>query len=316
MNKPLKIIFAGTSEFSEKHLQTLISCKYNIIGILTQPDRASGRGQHIVESLVKKTAKKHDILILQPKSLQCYKLYNKLHELRADLMIVVSYGLIFPKHILNSFKIGCINIHASLLPRWRGSSPIQSAILHGDSITGITIIKMEEAIDSGKILHSLTYKIKKSDTSSSLKKQLIKLGCKAMLLALKKIELKTNNTVIQSTLTTYSKKIKKTDAQINWSQDATQLEKCIRAFNPWPTSYFTICHKNIKVWEANVIMQYNINTYEIGEIISFNKNGLQIQTGKNILNITKIQLPGKKITDIYALNKFSKYWCIPKIKLD
>ncbi|XBC39154.1 MAG: methionyl-tRNA formyltransferase [Buchnera aphidicola (Nurudea shiraii)] len=315
-NTSLKIVFSGTSEFSAQHLKTLISSQYNVVAILTQPDRISGRGQLVVESPVKQIAKKHHIPILQSNNLKLLKLHYQLYEFHADIMVVVSYGLIIPTNILNIFKMGCINIHASLLPRWRGASPIQSAILHGDTITGVTIIKMNKKIDSGKILYSSTCNIEKSDTSDSLKKKLVKLGCKGMLITLKKIETGKYSSVKQSKLTTYAKKIKKNDALINWSQDAITLEKCIRAFNPWPVSYFRVQNQNIKVWEAHVIMQYNLNIYEIGEIILLNKTGLQIQTKKNILNIKKIQIPGKKIIHAYNLKNLKNNQFIPKNKLN
>ncbi|XBC38454.1 MAG: methionyl-tRNA formyltransferase [Buchnera aphidicola (Floraphis choui)] len=301
--KTLNIIFAGTPEFSAQHLVHLINSQYNIIGVLTQPDRPSGRGQNITESPVKNIAKKYNIPIFQPKILlNNSELYIKLCKIRANLMIVVAYGLIIPKKILNIFSIGCINIHASLLPKWRGSTPIQSAILSGDIITGITIIKIDEGIDTGKIIYSETCNIDKHETSKSLQEKLNKISCRAILLVLKNIELGKCKTVVQSQLTTYSYKIKKQDAELNWFQDAITLEKRIRAFNPWPICFFKINNKHIKVWSATIIIKDKKNTHKEGEIILINKNGLQIQTKINILNIVKIQLPGKKIIHAHNLN--------------
>ncbi|XBC37586.1 MAG: methionyl-tRNA formyltransferase [Buchnera aphidicola (Meitanaphis microgallis)] len=299
--KSLKIIFSGTQNFSAQHLKQLIYTKHNIVGVLTKPDLPSGRGKLIVESPVKKIAKEHIIPVFQPKTLEDKKIYTQLYELNADIMIVVAYGLIIPKKILNMFSMGCINVHASLLPRWRGATPIQSAILYGDSITGVTIIQMDEGIDTGKILCSISCNIEKTDTSQSLHTKLSKIGCKAILLVLHNLKFNKYNSIIQSKLTTYSKKINKQDAQLNWSQDATKLEKCIRAFNPWPVSFFKIQNVQIKVWAATVIMQCNQNKHELGKIILINKHGLQIQTKNNILNITKVQLPGKKIMHAYNL---------------
>jgi len=312
----LKIIFSGTPEFSAQHLMQLIFTKYKIVGVLTQPDRPSGRGQLIIESPVKKIAKKYNIPILQPQSLSDIQIHTELYKLHADLMIVVAYGLIIPEKILNMFSMGCINIHASLLPRWRGSSPIQSAILNGDLITGITIIKMDNGVDTGKILYSSSCNIKKIDTSKSLQEKLAVIGRRAMLSVLHQFTLKIQNSVTQSKLTTYSKKIKKQHAQLNWAKDAFILEKYIRAFNPWPISFFIVNNEYIKVWKATVIVQYNVSKYQEGEIILINKSGLQVQTKRNILNITKVQLPGKKIMNAYNLNNTNTSWCIPNVQLN
>ncbi|XBC42047.1 MAG: methionyl-tRNA formyltransferase [Buchnera aphidicola (Kaburagia rhusicola rhusicola)] len=309
------MVFSGTSNFSEQHLKQLIYYKYKIVGVITQPDRPSGRGKKIIESPVKKTAKKYNIPVFQPENLNNSILYNQLYKLHANLMIVVSYGLIIPKNILNIFSLGCINIHASLLPRWRGAAPVQSAILNGDLMTGITIIQMDEGIDTGKILYSMPCKIETFDTSQSLQNKLGKIGCQAILFILTKLELGQYNAIVQSKLTTYSHKIKKQDAQLNWLKDAKTLEQCIRAFNPWPISFFKIKKEHIKVWKANVIIQKNINLYCAGEIILINKNGLQIQTKKNILNITHIQLPGKKVINAYDLNNSKNHWFAPNIRL-
>ncbi|XBC44644.1 MAG: methionyl-tRNA formyltransferase [Buchnera aphidicola (Schlechtendalia peitan)] len=310
--KSLKIIFSGTSEFSAQHLIQLIHKKYNIVGILTKPDKASGRGQFVMESPVKKIAKQYNIPIFQPTSDSIKNLHSTLYSLHADLMIVVAYGLIFPKNILNIFPLGCFNIHASLLPRWRGATPIQSAILNGDLITGISIIKMNQGIDTGKILYSSTCNIETSDTSKSLQDKLSIIGCKSILLVLQKLLSGHLQYTSQSKLTTYSNKIKKNDAKINWLEDAITIERCVRAFNPWPISFFKIHNQNLKVWKSTVVMQYNMNTYKAGEVILINKFGLQVQTKRNILNIIKIQLPGKKIMHAYNLKNCNNKWFKPK----
>ncbi|ANF17200.1 hypothetical protein XW81_02270 [Buchnera aphidicola (Schlechtendalia chinensis)] len=314
-SKLLKIIFAGTPDFSAKHLIQIIRAKYKIVGVLTKTDKPSGRGKLILESPVKKIAKKHKIPIFQPEIENITQLHTQLYELHADLMIVVSYGLILPENILNMFPLGCINVHASLLPRWRGATPIQSAILYGDSITGISIIKMEKGVDTGKILCSSSCKIKNTDTSASLQDKLSIISYKTTLLALKMLSLSYDHYVSQSKLITYSSKIKKQDAQLNWSKDAIILERCIRAFNPWPISFFKIDNKLIRVWKANVIMQYHNNIYKEGEIILINKNGLQIQTKRNVLNIIKLQLPGKTIMHAHNLKNFKKKFLIPRVQL-
>ncbi|ANZ22807.1 methionyl-tRNA formyltransferase [Buchnera aphidicola (Diuraphis noxia)] len=296
--KKLKIIFAGTSDFSAEHLKMLINSSQSIIAVITKPDLPSGRGQKIIFSPVKKIAINNKIPLLQPKNLNDKSFQKKLSTLNLDIMIVVSYGKIIPQEILNIFPNGCINVHPSLLPRWRGSSPIQSSILHGDKKTGISIIKMNEKIDSGNILHVIECNISPKDTTQTLSIKLMKIGIQALSEVLKKIS---KNIIFERQQdeknAILSKKIYKTDGLLNWNLEAIKLERLIRAFNPWPICYFFLNNQTIKVWEANVINILNSNS-KIGEIISCNKNGIQINTFNNVLNIKKLQFPGKKIMHI------------------
>ncbi|CAL4326549.1 methionyl-tRNA formyltransferase [Buchnera aphidicola] len=295
--KKLKIIFAGTAYFSAEHLKALINASYQIILVISQPDVPSGRGQKITFSPVKKISIINNIPILQPIDLNNKIFQQKLLLFNADIMIVVSYGKIIPKKILTMFPKGCINVHASLLPRWRGATPIQSAILHGDKKTGISIITMNEKIDSGTIIYAIKCDISIKDTTYSLSLKLIKIGIKALLKVLEKIN---NHTIIERKQdeknAVFSKKIYKKDGLLNWNTKATELERLIRAFNPWPTCYFIIENKMIKVWQATVIPCTKKNAC-IGEIILSNNNGIQVNTSDQILNIEKLQLPGKKIMD-------------------
>lgn len=296
--KKLKIIFAGTEYFSAEHLNALITSSHNVISVITQPDRPSGRGQKITFSPVKIISNKNQIPTFQPENLNDEDFQNKLLKLNADIMIVVSYGKIIPKNILNIFPKGCINVHASLLPRWRGATPIQSSILYGDTKTGISIINMNDTIDSGTIIHSEICNIAPKDTAKSLALKLIKIGIKALLKVLEKIIL---NTVVEKKQNenniVFSKKIYRKDGLLQWNLQAEKLERAIRAFNPWPICYFLLKNQTIKVFQATVIPMIRSHV-SVGEIICANKYGIQINTSHQILNIEKIQLPGKNIMDV------------------
>jgi len=297
--KKLKIIFAGTSNFSEKYLSALIKYQYNIQAVITQPDRPSGRGQKIVFSPVKKIAITKNIPIFQQLQLNDKTFQKIISKFSADIMIVVSYGQIIPEKILYMFPKGCINVHASLLPRWRGPSPIQSAILSGDKKTGISIIKMNNKIDAGNIIMSKECTISPEETSSTLSEKLIKIGIKALIETLNQIKDNITLEIQQNEkYATFSKKIFKKDALLNWNKSADFLERLIRAFNPWPICYFIIDDIPIKVWQAKVIQNTIYYNNSIGKIISIDKNGLQINTKNKILNIEKIQLPSKNIVNI------------------
>ncbi|WP_284443141.1 methionyl-tRNA formyltransferase [Buchnera aphidicola] len=296
--KKLKIIFAGTEYFSAEHLKALINSAHSVISVITQPDRSSGRGQKITFSPVKKLSINNKIPIFQPLNLNDKNFQNELLELNADIMIVVSYGKIIPKKIFTMFPKGCINVHASLLPRWRGATPIQSSILHGDKKTGISIININEKIDSGTIIHSKICNISSKDTTKSLSLKLIEIGIKALLEVLEKIILNTIITKKQNEKNAIlSKKIYKKDGLLNWNLQAEKLERLIRAFNPWPVCYFLLHNTTIKVWQSTVIPIIQSN-FSVGEIICANKYGIQINTSHKILNIEKLQLPGKKIMDV------------------
>ncbi|WP_343153499.1 methionyl-tRNA formyltransferase [Buchnera aphidicola (Mindarus keteleerifoliae)] len=306
----MNIIFSGTSEFSAMHLIALLNSGYKIVLVLTKPDSFSGRGKKLTFSPVKKIALKRSIPILQPNSLQEKKTFCTLRDYHADIMIVISYGYIFPKKIINLFKKGCINVHPSLLPRWRGATPIQSAILKGDKITGVSLIQINEKIDNGNILLSKSCIISKNETTYSLSKKLQFIGIKLLKKILKKIFF---GTLIQKTqnnkYATYSKKINKKDALLKWNKSALKLERKIRAFNPWPITFFKFKETIIKVWKAKKINSTSV--LPIGTILEVNSKGIQINTNKEILNIEKIQFPGKKVISVKDLinsnkNYFSK----------
>lgn len=314
MHKKIKIIFSGSSEFSAQHLKFLIKNNIKIIAVLTPPNKPFGRGKKIVENPVYKISKKYNIIIFNPTNLKSEDIYINLKKMKADMMIVVSYGLIFPKKILDIFPLGCINLHTSILPRWRGPSPIQSAILHGDNKTGVTTIYMDKGMDSGPIIHTIECNIKKKMTSLELNNKLIKIGKKCLLYSLKKIFIQKNICTIQNIKNvTYTKKIKKQDAKIKWNKTAIEIERVIRAYNPWPVAYFNYKNINIKVWKSSIEKKNYIGA-SIGEICCSDKIGLKIQTKNFCIRIEKIQFPGKKIINFYDfLNSKKEFFIIGSI---
>ncbi|MXP56573.1 methionyl-tRNA formyltransferase [Pantoea sp. Mhis] len=299
MSVSLRIIFAGTPIFAANHLEALLlNSKYQVVGVITQPDRPAGRGHKIKLNPVKITAQKYNIPIFQPTSLKEVRIHKILASLQIDIMVVVAYGIILPKEVLCIPKLGCINIHGSLLPRWRGAAPIQRAICAGDTETGITVIQMDSNLDAGNILYQKICPITINDTTASMYNKLSLLGIECMLSTLdnllnnKTVQLKVQNELSA----TYASKITKTEARLNWSCSAVELERCIRAFNPWPGSYFMINNQLLKVWKATVVPYSKLqNKIQPGIILDADKNGIKVGTNMDILNLITLQPPNKKI---------------------
>ncbi|WWO95366.1 MAG: methionyl-tRNA formyltransferase [Candidatus Dasytiphilus stammeri] len=319
--KGLKIIFAGTGEFTLYHLTNLLS-QHQIVGILTYPDaNMTGKINQLVLSRIKEFALKHKISLFQIKSEDFYQInfYKKLVALKSDLMVVIAYGIKLPSSIINIPKLGCINVHSSLLPRWRGAAPIPRSIIAGDKITGVTTIQINSGIDTGDILHKIPCAIEHIDTSASLSQKLSKLGSISMLITLQQFLHGTKDPQAQSEhLATYAKKILKKEAQLNWKLSAIELERYIRAFNPWPICYFFIHGKYIKVWKASVLQsnKNSLKTYQPGEIIQANKKGIQIATGQDFLNLEQLQLAGKNIMTVNDFLNSRQKWFTPGLILD
>jgi len=289
----LKIIFAGTPDFAAKHLQALIDSNHEVIAVFTQPDRPAGRGNKLTASPVKQLALANNIAVYQPDTLKKVENQQIIRDLNADIMIVVAYGLILPQAILDMPKLGCLNVHGSLLPRWRGAAPIQRACWAGDHETGITIMQMDAGLDTGDMLFKVACPIIADDTSASLYDKLAQLGPDALL---KTLTLVISGKVIvekqDGAQATYADKLSRQEAKLDWQLSAAQLERCIRAFNPWPVSYVEINGEPVKVWLANVIAQ-NSNKRP-GTILQADKNGIQIATAEGIINLTQLQPAGKK----------------------
>lgn len=316
MTKVLRIIFAGTPDFAACHLNILIQANYHILGVFTQPDRPAGRGHKLKSSSVKKLALKYNLPIFQPLSLHNTESYKIIANLKADLIIVVAYGLLLPKKILDMPKFGCINVHGSLLPRWRGAAPIQRALLAGDKYTGITIIQMDTGLDTGPILYKTKCEIKSYDTTLTLYTKLICLGQDALLTTLKLIITGSLKLIRQNeTNATYANKLSKKEAKLNWYLPAKKLVQCIHAFNPWPISYFILDQHYIKVFEAHVSIQSTIS-YSPGTILAVNDSGIYIATYSNVLTLTLLQLAGKKIMSVLELINARQHWFIPGMILN
>lgn len=309
MSAPLKIIFAGTPDFAARHLDALLASEHQVVGVFTQPDRPAGRGNKLTPSPVKVLAQAHDIPVFQPKSLKPEENQHLVADLQADIMVVVAYGLILPKAVLAMPRLGCINVHGSLLPRWRGAAPIQRSLWAGDSETGVTIMQMDVGLDTGDMLHKLSCPITAEDTSASLYEKLAQLGPQGMLLTLDLLASGNARPEVQDeALVSYAEKLSKEEARLDWSLSAAQLERCIRAFNPWPMSYFMIEEQPVKVWQATVLPHQN---KQPGEIVHADKQGIQIATADGVLNLVSLQPAGKKAMSAQDLLNSRREWFVP-----
>ncbi|MRT44157.1 methionyl-tRNA formyltransferase [Enterobacteriaceae bacterium RIT702] len=309
MSAPLKIIFAGTPDFAARHLDALLASEHQVVGVFTQPDRPAGRGNKLTPSPVKVLAQAHDIPVFQPKSLKPEENQHLVADLQADIMVVVAYGLILPKAVLMMPRLGCINVHGSLLPRWRGAAPIQRSLWAGDTETGVTIMQMDVGLDTGDMLHKLSCPITAEDTSASLYEKLAQLGPQGMLLTLDLLASGNAKPEVQDeALVSYAEKLSKEEARLDWSLSAAQLERCIRAFNPWPMSYFMVEEQPVKVWRATVLPHQN---KQPGEIVHADKQGIQIATADGVLNLVSLQPAGKKAMSAQDLLNSRREWFVP-----
>ncbi|MBO1273130.1 methionyl-tRNA formyltransferase [Shewanella sp. 4t3-1-2LB] len=311
----LKVIFAGTPDFAARHLQTLLNSEHEVIAIYTQPDRPAGRGQKLMPSPVKALALEHNLPVYQPKSLRNDEAQKQLAALEADIMVVVAYGLILPQAVLDAPRLGCINVHGSILPRWRGAAPIQRAIWAGDQETGVTIMQMDAGLDTGAMLLKTRLPITAEDTSASLYEKLAKQGPEALLQALQGLATGTLSAEPQDdSLACYADKLSKEEAVINWQKPAQTLWQEIRAFNPWPVSYFVLQQQNIKVWQASV--ESSANVAQPGTIVRADKHGIAVATGAGLLLLQTLQLPGKKATSVADILNARADWFAPGTVLE
>ena len=314
MSTSLRIIFAGTPDFAARHLDALLTSGHQIVGLFTQPDRPAGRGKKLMPSPVKVLAETHGLPVFQPASLRPEENQKLVADLNADVMVVVAYGLILPKAVLDMPRLGCVNVHGSLLPRWRGAAPIQRALWAGDAETGVTIMKMDVGLDTGDMLYKLACPITAEDTSATLYDKLADLGPQGLIETLQQLADNTATPEVQDEAqVTYAEKLSKEEARIDWSLSAAQLERCIRAFNPWPMSWLMIDEQPVKVWKASVI---NGNaSAEPGTSIDASKNGIQVATGEGILNLESLQPAGKKAMSAQDLLNSRREWFIPGNRL-
>lgn len=298
MTKPLNIIFAGTPDFAAQHLQALLDSEHNIIAVYTQPDKPAGRGKKLQQSAVKKLALEANIPVYQPITLRNESAQQEFIELKADVMVVVAYGLLLPQEILDAPQYGCLNVHGSLLPRWRGAAPIQRAVWAGDSHSGVTIMQMDKGLDTGDMLHKVSCEISPEETSASLYEKLAQLAPSALLDVLNGLSEKHFPAEKQNeSQATHAKKLSKEEAELDWNLTAEQLERCIRAFTPWPVSFLTLTDpqgktQTVKVYQAETIK--TTKQYPAGTVLSVEKNGIQIATMEGVLNLLVLQPAGKK----------------------
>ncbi|MGY2291985.1 methionyl-tRNA formyltransferase [Pseudomonas sp. SDO528_S397] len=291
MTEPLRIVFAGTPEFAAEHLKALLASPYELVAVYTQPDRPAGRGQKLMPSPVKQLALAHHIPVLQPPTLRNADAQAELAALKPDLLVVVAYGLILPQAVLDIPRLGCINSHASLLPRWRGAAPIQRAVEAGDATSGVTVMRMEAGLDTGPMLLKVTTPITGEDTGGSLHDRLAELGPPAVVQAIAGLAAGTLDGEVQDDrLATYAHKLNKDEARLDWTLPAAELERRVRAFNPWPICHSTLEGEAVKVLAATLAD----GTGAPGEIIGASKDGLLVACGEQALRLTRLQLPGGK----------------------
>lgn len=310
MNKSLRIIFAGTPEFAANHLQAIIDSHHQVVAVYTQPDRPAGRGKKLTPSAVKLVAEQHNIDVYQPESLRNIEAQQQLASIDADIMVVVAYGLILPKAVLDIPPLGCINVHGSILPKWRGAAPIQRAVWAGDEQTGVTIMQMDEGLDTGDILSIATLTIDSAETSASLYQKLAELGPSALIDCLNQHSSLTP-TKQDDAQASYAHKLSKEEALIDWQMPAEQIARCVRAFNPWPISHFELTTtsgetQSVKVWQADAIEQQSDKAP--GTIVAVDKTAISIATATGTLRLTALQLAGKKTMPVADILNSRSDW--------
>jgi len=298
LTKPasLRLIFAGTPDFAASHLLALLEDHRQVVAVYSQPDRPAGRGKKLTPSPVKQLALDHGLPVYQPASLRDSCAQADLAGLQPDLMVVVAYGLLLPQAVLDIPRFGCINVHASLLPRWRGAAPIQRAIAAGDARTGITIMQMDAGLDTGAMLLKVSCDIDPKETGGSLHDKLARLGPPALLRALDLIAAGELSPVDQAqNESTYAAKISKQDAAIDWRQSADTICRRIRAFNPFPVAFASLDGLAVRIWNAEPLPGSGFASDAIpGEIIATDRAGIDVTCGTGVLRIIELQLPGKK----------------------
>lgn len=299
MERKMKIVFMGTPDFAVGALEALVEAGHEVVAVVTQPDKPKGRGKEMQQTPVKACALKYDIEVFQPVKIKTAEAVEVLKGYGADLFVVAAFGQILSKEILDMPKYGCINIHASLLPKYRGAAPIQWAILDGEKETGVTIMQMNEGLDTGDMLTKVIVPIEDTDTGESLFDKLAQAGAGLLVETIPQIEAGTVKPQPQNdSLSTYAKMIKKEMGLIDWKKEAIVLERLVRGMNSWPSAYTHFNGKTLKVWKAAV--EPGKNNAEPGTVVEVTKNSIKVQTGQDLLVLKQIQLEGKKRMDVAA----------------
>lgn len=298
----LRIIFAGTPDFAAIHLKALLTeSHHRVVAVYSQPDRPAGRGKKLQASPVKRLAQEAGVAVQQPSNLKDSTVQLALDEYQADIMVVVAYGLLLPIAVLSMPRLGCINVHASLLPRWRGAAPIQRAIESGDRETGITIMQMDEGLDTGDMLLRVHCPIAEVDTAQQVHDRLAAIGPQALLETLSQLEHGTAQPVPQQdSLASYAHKLSKEEARLDWQLTARDIQRRIQAFNPFPMAYTSLKSERLRILEAHTVQAHHQVTP--GEIIDLDTDSIRVACGDNsVLALTKVQLPGKKALTVRDL---------------
>ncbi|MDH5387269.1 MAG: methionyl-tRNA formyltransferase [Gammaproteobacteria bacterium] len=298
MTDSIRIVYAGTPDFAVAPLSVLLESDHEVVAVYTQPDRPAGRGREPRPSPVKQKALEYHIPVFQPESLKSEADQNVFRDLKPDLMVVTAYGLLLPQAVLDIPRLGCINIHASLLPRWRGAAPIQRAILAGDEKTGITIMQMDKGLDTGDMLAMQECSISDDETGSSLHDRLMVMGSETLVSMLPDfIQGKVLGQRQDDALATYASKLSKQEATIDWSLSARQIDRCVRAYNAWPVAFTSWQKKNkpdvLRVWQSEVLDA--TSNAAAGTVLSCGRDGIDVATGDGILRLLQVQPSGKKV---------------------
>jgi len=291
----LRVVFAGTPDFAAVALEALLQSNHSVVGVLTQPDRPAGRGRSVTARPGKILAEQHDVPVQQPQTLKDAEAVEALSKLNCDIMVVAAYGLILPANVLNTPSLGCLNIHASLLPRWRGAAPIQRAMLAGDAETGVCIMKMDEGLDTGDIVSSAAVAIGVNQTGGELHDVLAELGAKQLIATLPGFCSGELAPVPQPDVgVTYAEKFNKAEAALDFSQPATEVHRKIQAFNPWPVAEATLGDVRYRIRRSQ-LTEIDLPAAAVaGQVIAADENGIRVATGDGAIELLEIQKPGKK----------------------
>ncbi|MBZ2189020.1 methionyl-tRNA formyltransferase [Alcanivorax sp. JB21] len=300
----MRIIFAGTPDFAATSLAALLASSHDVVAVLTQPDRPAGRGRKLVASDVKALAEAHALPVLQPERLKDPAIHDQLRAFEADVMVVVAYGLIIPAAVLDLPRYGCINVHGSLLPRWRGAAPVHRAIAAGDAESGVTIMQMDVGLDTGPMLHKVATPITAEDTGGSLYQRIATLGAEALVTVLDDLPAYLARATVQPEAgVTYAHKLTKDEGQLDWSRPAAALHDQVRAFNPWPVAWSRMDEQVIRVWASAPLSSplKDSSKHSPGTVIAVSPAGIDVACGEGALRLTTLQLPGKKALPVADL---------------